>query len=55
MLLKVLDDIRNILSDIEHEVESVNVNKLQHDDIFEVTGNGSSTKEAKPLGLMNIV
>jgi len=51
-VVKVLDDIRNILSDIEHEVESVNVNKLQHDDIFEVTGNGSSTKEAKPLGLM---
>ncbi|KAG2538626.1 hypothetical protein PVAP13_9NG403700 [Panicum virgatum] len=52
-VMKVLDDIRNILSDIEHDVESVNVNKLQHDDIFEVTDNGSSTKEAKPLGLMD--
>ncbi|PAN47917.1 hypothetical protein PAHAL_9G304200 [Panicum hallii] len=51
-VVKVLDGIRNILGDIEHEVESVNVNKLQHDDV-EVTGNGSSTKETKPLGLMD--
>nr|TKV94304.1 hypothetical protein SEVIR_9G285100v2 [Setaria viridis] len=52
-VVKVLDGIRNILRDIEHEVESVNVTKLQQEDTFEVTGNGSSTKEAKPLGLMD--
>jgi hypothetical protein len=51
-VVKVLDGIRNILGDIYHEVESVNVTKLKQDDMFEVTGNGSSTEEAKPLGLM---
>ncbi|CAN6288471.1 unnamed protein product [Urochloa humidicola] len=50
-LVKVLDDIRNILDDIEQEVKSVNVKKIQHDDMLEVTRNGSSRKEAKPLGL----
>ncbi|CAL4924407.1 unnamed protein product [Urochloa decumbens] len=49
----VLNGIRNILGDIEQEVKSVNVNKLQHDDMLEVTRNGSSTKEVKPLGLMD--
>ncbi|CAN6283561.1 unnamed protein product [Urochloa humidicola] len=52
-VVKVLDCIRNILGDIEREVKSVNVNKLQHDDMLEVTHNGSLTKEAKPLGLMD--
>ncbi|CAN6305526.1 unnamed protein product [Urochloa humidicola] len=52
-VVKVLDCIRNILRDIEQEVKSVNVSKLQHDDVLEVTRNGSSTNEAKPLGLMD--
>nr|CAB3494945.1 unnamed protein product [Digitaria exilis]CAB3494946.1 unnamed protein product [Digitaria exilis]CAB3494980.1 unnamed protein product [Digitaria exilis] len=41
-VVKVLDGIRNILADIQHEVESVNINKLEHDDMFEVTGQFST-------------
>ncbi|KAF8748719.1 hypothetical protein HU200_012858 [Digitaria exilis] len=52
-VVKVLDGIRNILADIQHEVESVNINKLEHDDMFEVTGNGPSTEGTKSLGLMD--
>lgn len=51
--VKVLDGIRNILRDIEEEAESVNRNKIQHDDMVEVAGSGSSTEEVKPLGTMD--
>ncbi|CAD6204896.1 unnamed protein product [Miscanthus lutarioriparius] len=51
--VKVLDGIRNILRDIEEEAESVNRNKIQHDDMVEVAGSGSSAEEVKPLGTMD--